>query len=185
MLLRTRVLIAGLGVGLLVTPSLPALAQSAPCPILSDQAVSNVLGGPVQTTAHPNAAPNLDACDFVDSSGTDYAVNHETGAFQADELQGPGMLALKYLPVVSEQALSQLAGLTQPDQKVSLPGYDISSLSGLGDAAVMIKSTDSGGTQDSLLVERGQDVFGFGATDAPDTQSKLTSLAQAALTPGP
>jgi hypothetical protein len=176
---------ASLAASLLLGSSLPALAQGTPgpCPIVGDAVAAGALGGPVQTTATPNAAPGLDACDFVDSSGTDYEISREVGAFQPGEPTGAVILALKYLPEINDSAVTQLSALAQPGQTVTLPGYSVSAVSGIGDAAVWIKAqSDSGAYDDSLLVQRGSDVFAFGAPDAPDTQTKLNSLAQAVLT---
>jgi hypothetical protein len=173
---------AGAALALLAGPCLPALAQSSPCPILSDSAATAALGGPVQTAASSGLAPGLDSCDFVDSSGTDYVVSRQVGAFQPGEPTGALMLVLKYLPDLTDQTQAQLVALGQAGASVSVPGYDIASVPGMGDAAVWITNkTDPTAVEDSLLVERGSDVIGLGAPDAPDTQAKLNALAQAIL----
>jgi hypothetical protein len=185
MRIRWRLTAVSLAAGLLLGPSLPVFAQVSPgpCPIVTDALAAGALGGTVQTSATPNAAPGIDACDFVDGSGTDYAISRELGAFDPGEPTGPVILVLKYLPQLSDSAIPQLAALAQPGQTVTLPGYVISAVNGVGDAAVWIKAqSDSGAYDDSLLVQRGNDVFAFGAPDAPDTQTKLKNLAQAVLT---
>src|SRR5437763_2269432 len=70
--------------GLVLASSLPALAQSAPCPFASSDAVSGVLGS-VQTSVQPNAGPGVDFCDFVDGNGKDFALTHESNTFQPGE----------------------------------------------------------------------------------------------------
>ena len=179
-----RVIATGIALGLLLVRAVPVLAQSAStgCPFLSDQAASSVLGGPVQTTFQPNAAPGIDFCDFVDGSGTDYAVTHEIGAFKPGDLTGPGMLVAKHFPDLSATAVQQLSTMNDPGTDLIIPGYEITIVGGLGDAAVWVRTdADPANVEDGLLVQHGLDIFVFGAPDAADTQTKLNGLAQATL----
>lgn len=178
-----RVIATGLASGLLLVPALPAAAQSTSttCPFLSDQAVSMVLGN-VQTTVQPNAAPGVDFCDFIDGAGTDFSVTHEIGAFKPGDPSGAGMLVAKHFPDLSPTAVQQLSGMNQPGTNLIIPGYDITILGGVGDAAVWVQAdSDPADITDGLLVQHGPDVFVFGAPDGPDTQTKLNNLAQATL----
>jgi hypothetical protein len=181
---RSRAIATGIALGVLLVRGVPALAQSAPtgCPFLSDQAASTVLGGPVQTTVQLNAAPGIDFCDFVDGSGTDYALTHEIGAFKPGEPTGAGMLVVKHFLDLSPTAVQQLMGMNDPGRNLIIPGYEITILSGPGDAAVWVKANaDPANIEDGLLVQQGSDVFVFGAPDAIDTQTTLNALAQATL----
>jgi hypothetical protein len=161
----------------------PAMAQqSATCPIVTDSVVSGALGGPVQTSVTSDLPPGINLCDFVDSSGIDYEVGRQINAFDQVEPRGPAMLVLKYNSDWPDGTESQLLSLDQPGATLSLNGYDMASIPGIGDAAVWIKEpTDSGSYHDSLLVERGDDIFALGAPDAPNAQNMLSALAQAVL----
>lgn len=182
MAFRSRVIATTVAFGLLLVPAVPALAQSTGCPFLSDQAAAAVLGGPLQTTAQPNAAPGVDFCDFIDSSGTDYAVTHEIGAFKPGEPTGAGMLIAKHFPDLPDTAVQQLSSMNQPGTDLIIPGYELTILGGPGDAAVWVRTdADPANVEDGLLVQHGQDIFVFGAPDAADTQTKLNGLAQATL----
>ncbi len=179
----SRAIATGMTVGLLLVPTLPALAQSTPtaCPFLSDDAASAVLGA-VQTTVQLSASPGVDFCDFIDGSGVDYAVTHETGAFAPGDPTGAGMLIAKHFPDLSPTAVQQLTQMNQPGTDLVIPGYNLSIIDGIGDAAVWVQANaDPANVEDGLLVEVGPDVFVFGAPDGPDTRTKLNALAQATL----
>jgi hypothetical protein len=77
---------------------------------------------------------------------------------------------------------AQLEALKQADINIPIPGYQVSTVNGLGDAAILIKSELVPGISvDTLIVQRGSDTLSFNMDDAPDAQAKLTSLAQAVL----
>jgi len=179
----SRAVATGVASGLLLVCAVPALAQSTStaCPFLSDQAVAAVLGT-VQTTVQAGAAPGVDFCDFIDGSGVDYSVTHEIGAFKPGDATGPGMLVAKHFPDLSATAVQQLSEMNEPGTSLVIPGYDITIVSGIGDAAVWVQAdSDPANIEDGLLVEHGPDVFVFGVPDGPDAQTKLNNLAQTTL----
>jgi len=165
--------------GLLLASALPVAAQTQTlsCPIADDALATRALGLGVSGQAIQTNVPGLDACDFEDTSGTAITVSRQNGAFGSYTTSGVAALAAMFIPDLPDTAQAQIAALSQTGIKVTLPGFELSSLGGLGDAALWVKS-DSG---DSLLAQRGADAYAFETDDAPDAQAKLTALARAVL----
>jgi hypothetical protein len=87
-----------------------------------------------------------------------------------------------YVPQLPPEALAQIDALSQAALNVAVPGYEVSTISGVGDAALFVKSElVPRFFKDSLIVQRGGDGFAFDTDDTPDAQTKLTALAQATL----
>lgn len=165
-------------IGLALWTAAPAAAQGASCPILTDAAASSALQADVRGQPTPTNVPGLDACNFEDPDGNVYSISRQTGAL-APTSSGPVALAQIFIPNLPDSARAQLAALTQLGLKVTIGDNELSSLSGVGDAALWVKSDTAG---DGLYVQRGSDAFAFESDDAPGIQSRLTALAQAALT---
>jgi len=166
--------------GLLLGSALPVAAQTQPptCPIADDSLATRALGNDVRGEGIQTNIPGLDACDFEDASGTAITVSRQSGAFSSSTANGAAALAAMFLPDLPDSAQAQLAAVSQTGIKIALPGFELSSVTGLGDAAVWVKSNDG----DSLLAQRGADAFSFETDDAPDAQAKLTAFARAVLT---
>jgi hypothetical protein len=60
-----------------------------------------------------------------------------------------------------------------------LPGYQIATPTGLGDAALWVKNSSFG--VDALAVQRGNEVFVFQVLDRPDAQATSTAVARAVV----
>jgi hypothetical protein len=165
---------------LFLGPALPVAAQTQTlsCPIADDALAVRALGVGARGEGIQTNIAGLDACDFEDASGTAITVSRQNGAFGSYTTSGVAALAAMFIPDLPDTAQAQIAALSQTGAKVALPGFELSSLSGLGDAALWVKS-DSG---DSLLAQRGADAYAFETDDAPDAQAKLTALARAVLT---
>jgi len=171
----------GVAIVLLLVPMLSAAAQSTSCAMASDAVVSAALGGPVQGKMTATAVPGFDFCDFIDSAGTDFGVYRESNAFGPGE-GGAAALATRYIPQLPDVARAQIDALNQIGINIAVPGYEIAAVSGVGDAAIWVKTELLPGIfNDSLIVQRGGDAFSFNVDDAPDAQMKLTTLAQAVL----
>lgn len=177
-----RTLISGaIATILLLGPSLSAQAQSTPCPFASDAVVSTALGGPAHGSMQANISPGLDFCDFTDAAGTDFTVSRESNVFGPGE-GGTSGLALRYIPTLSDAMRDQISALNQAGFNMALPGYDVANVSGVGDAAIWVKAEIAPGiVNDSIIVQRGSDSYGFQVDDSPDAQMKLNALAQAVL----
>jgi hypothetical protein len=177
-----RSLVSGvIALGLLLVSSLSAVAQSAPCPIVNASVVSTGLGTPVTDTTQPPFTTAVDICDFLDAAGNEINVYRESNVFAPGQ-GGTAALALRYIPQLTDEMRAQLEALKQADINIPIPGYQVSTVNGLGDAAILIKSELVPGISvDTLIVQRGSDTLSFNMDDAPDAQAKLTSLAQAVL----
>jgi hypothetical protein len=177
-----RSLVSGvIAVGLLLVPSLSAQAESAPCPVVTDAVVSAASGTPVSGQNQANVIPGFDLCDFTDPSGSGFSVMRESNAFGPGE-GGAAALATRYIPQLPDAARAQIDALSQIGINVAVPGYEIAAVSGVGDAAIWVKTELLPGVfNDSLIVQRGGDAFSFNMEDSPDAQAKLNTLAQAVL----
>ncbi len=175
-----HLLISGLtAVALLLVPVLSAAAQSSACPVVDESVVSTALsetvhGGGQMTTG-------VELCDFTDDLGTGFGVGRERNAFGAGE-GGAAALATRYIPQLPDLARTQIDTLSALGINVAVPGYELSAVNGVGDAALWVKTELTPGTFiDSLLVQVGPDGFTFNTDDSPDAQMKLTALARAVL----
>jgi hypothetical protein len=167
---------------MLLGPASLAHAQVPSCPVVSDAVASQALGTPVQGKAQSDLPAGLVLCDFIDPTGVDYGVSTQSGAFPPGAAGGAAALALMYVPQLPPEAQTQIDALSQAGLNVAAPGYQISSVSGVGDAALFVKSElVPGFFKDSLLVQHGSDGFSFDTDDTPDAFTKLSALAQAAL----
>jgi len=177
-----RTLISGaIAIGMLVVPSLSAGAQSAPCPMVTDTVVSAALGTPVTSQYEANIVPGFDSCDFVDPNGTGFTVMRESNAFGPGE-GGAAALARRYIPQLPDAVRAQIDALSQIGINIAVPGYEISAVNGVGDAAIWVKTELLPGTfNDSLIVQRGGDAFSFNMDDSADAQMKANTIAQAVL----
>jgi len=152
------------------------------CPILDDAIVAGVLGSSVESHVTTNIVPGFDSCDFVDSAGTDFGITRQSGAFGPADAAGAAALAVKYIPQLPDEARAQIDTLSQIGIKIAVPGYQLTPVDGVGDAALWVKTElVPGSFKDSLLVQHGTDAFAFDTDDSPEAQSKLTALAQAVL----
>jgi hypothetical protein len=149
--------------------------------MVSDALVSTTLGVPVTGRYEANIVPGFDSCDFVDPNGTGFTVMRESNAFGPGD-GGVAGLAMRYIPQLPDAARAQIDALSQIGINVAVPGYEISAVNGVGDAAIWVKTELLPGTfNDSLIVQHGGDGLSFNMDDAPDAQAKLTSLAQAVM----
>ncbi len=166
---------------LLLGSSVSTQAQSAACPFASDAVVSTALNGPAHGTLQANIVPGLDFCDFTDAAGTDFTLSHESNVFGPGE-GGAAGLALRYVPTLSDAMRDQISAFNQAGFNMALPGYDVSNISGVGDAAIWVKADIVPGlVNDSVIVQRGSDSYGFQVDDSPDAQMKLNALARAVM----
>jgi len=83
---------------LLFGPAARTHAQVPSCPVVSDALASQALGATVQGKAQSDLPGGLVLCDFIDPTGTDYAVSRQSGAFPPGASGGAGALALMYVP---------------------------------------------------------------------------------------
>ena len=170
---------------LLAGPTDPALAQAPGCPLTTEAVVAQALGTPVHGEATAGVPEGMDLCDFLDGAGTDYGVARQQNAFGPGAAAGPAALAQKYLPTLPEAALQQIDALRQAGMSVTLPGYQVTVVGGVGDTALWVqRELLPGFFKDSLLVQQGSAAFAFDVDDAPGAQATLIALAQAVLANG-
>ncbi len=177
-----RSLVSGVvALALLMLSSVSAGAQSPACPMLTEALVSTTLGTPVTGKYEANIIPGFDSCDFIDPDGTGFTVMRESNAFGPGE-GGAAALARRYIPQLPDAAGAQIDALSQIGINIAVPGYEISAVTGLGDAAIWVKTELLPGIfNDSLIVQHGGDALSFNMDDVPDAQAKLSTLARTTL----
>jgi hypothetical protein len=166
---------------LVVVPSIAAEAQSTPCPVATEAVVGVALGGPVRANSQSKSIAGFDLCDFIDRTGTDFGVSREQNAFGPGD-GGAAALVTRYIPALPDVALEQIDQLSRAGFNVNVPGYEISAVAALGDAAILVKTElQPGFFKDSLIVQLGSDGFSFDTDDSPAAPMQLNALAQAVL----
>jgi hypothetical protein len=159
---------------LAVTGSSVAAQDKPPCPLASDAVASQALGHSVQGYSSSGGVFGFDSCELGDVTVTRASTALAQGpAGPVTLTQGLGLPA---------EVLALVAGLG-PNQSIQIPRYQVSTLNDLGDAALWVKDMSFG--VDSLVVQRGTELFTFLVADGPDTQASLTSLARAVLASAP
>src|SRR5258708_21016532 len=177
MLLQFAALSVSAGALLLTNPASSLAAQdNPPCPFTNDSVVSPALGSPVHGYSDLNTAPGFDVCEFGDCT-----IYRQSGAAVASNLGLTG-LARNAVIALPEQVASQIgalgAGIT-----IDLPGYQIATPAGLGDAALWVKDASFG--VDALLVQRGNEVFVFHVLDRADAQATSAAVPRAVVASAP
>jgi hypothetical protein len=175
---------------------LPAAASAAepPCPLAENALIMQVAGSPVRggvmtDPLNPEVpldnGPDKTVCMWDSDDGNTIMVTRQTNAFGSGGYSGPADLAVKSsrLPAEARQEIEALreAGVAN----IRVPNLQITSASGIGDAAVWIFQTiqpyeiNSGG----FVVQRGADalVFGVIGPDEPAARTQAAALAQAVL----
>jgi hypothetical protein len=165
-------------VALLLTNPVSTLAaqDNAPCPFTNDGVVSPALGTPVHGYADAGTAPGFDVCEFGD-----FTMYRQSGADVASNLGLAGLAQNVVLGLPAEVA-TQIGGLGA-GRTLDLPGYQIATFSGLGDAALWVKNSSFG--VDALVVQRGNEVFVFQVLDRPDAQATSTAVARVVVANAP
>ena len=177
MLYQVAVLSVSAGTLLLTSPASSLAAQDkAPCPFTSDNVVSPALGSPVHGYATSDAASGLDVCEFGD-----FTIYRQSGAAVANNLGLTGLARNAVIALPAEVATQ--IGALGADRTIDLPGYQIATPSGLGDAALWVKDSSFG--VDALLVQRGNEVFVFQVLDRADAQAASTAVARAVVAGAP
>jgi hypothetical protein len=161
---------------LLVIPGSSLAAQdNPPCPFTSDSVVAPALGGPVHGYASA-ASPGLEACEFGD-----FTIYRQSGPDVASHLGLAGLAQNVLLGLPTEVAAQ--VGALGGDRSIDVPGYQIATLSDLGDAALWVKNSSFG--VDALVVQRGSEVFVFQILDNPGAQATSTAVARAVVANAP
>jgi len=163
---------------LLAFPVSNVAAQEAaqpPCPFANDRVVSQSLGTQVHGYAD-SSMPGYDQCEFGDIT-----LIRQSGAFARGSTTLLG-LAQNVVLGLPEPVAAQIAVLGL-DGVLDVPGYQIATPSGLGDAAVWVKNSSFG--VDALVIQRGTEVFALQVLDRPDAQAQLTALGRAVLANAP
>jgi hypothetical protein len=177
MLLQVGALTVSAGV-LLLTNSVSTLAaqDNPPCPFTNDSVVSPALGSPVHGYADSGTPPGFDMCEFGD-----FTIYRQSGPDVASNLGLAGLARNVVLGLPTEVA-TQIGGLGA-GLTIDLPGYQIATPGGLGDAALWVKNSSFG--VDALVVQRGNEVYVFQVLDRPDAQATSTAVARAVVANAP
>jgi hypothetical protein len=120
--------------------------------------------------------PGFEVCEFGD-----FTIYHQSGPDVANNL-GLGGLAQNLVLALPVEIAAQIGALG-PGRSLDLPGYQIATLSGLGEAALWVKNASFG--VDALVVQRGPEVFVFQVLDRPDALATSTAVARAVVTNAP
>jgi hypothetical protein len=115
-------------------------------------------------------------CEFGD-----FTIYRQSGPDVESNLGMAGLARNIVLGLPSEVAI-QIGGLGA-GRAIDLPGYQIATPSGIGDAALWVKNSSFG--VDALVVQRGNEVYVFQVLDRPDAQVTSTAVAQAVVANAP
>jgi hypothetical protein len=161
---------------LLVMPGSSLAAQDKPpCPFTSDSVVAPALGSPVHGFASATA-PGFDGCEFGDLT-----IYRQSGPDVASNLGLAGLAQNIVLGLPAEVAAQ--VGALGVGRTIDVPGYQLATLSDLGDAALWVKDSSFG--VDTLVVQRGSEVFAFQVLDGPSAQATTTAVARAVIANAP
>ena len=177
MLLRIGALVVSAGALLLANPVRSFAAQdNPPCPFTDDGVVSAALGSPVHGYANLGNVPGFETCEFGD-----FTLYHQSGPYVTGQ---PGLAAIAGNVVLGlpPELSRQISGL-DAGRTLDFPGYQIATLSGLGDAALWVKDASVG--VDALIVQRGNEVFVAQVLDRPGAQATSTAVVRALVASAP
>jgi hypothetical protein len=175
-LLRIGALVSA-GALLLTNPAWSLAAQdNRPCSFADERIVSAALGTPVHGYANAGTPPGFDTCEFGDLT-----LFRLSGA---DVTGRPGLAGLAQNVVLGlpPEVSTQIGGL-EAGRTLEVPGYQIATLSDLGDTALWVRSVSFG--VDALAVQRGNEVFVVQVFDRPDAQATSTAVARAVVANAP
>jgi hypothetical protein len=177
-----RLLLPGLAaIAVFCVAATVAEAQSTPCPVVSAAVVGAAVGSPVADVTQPTGIAGLDLCSFNDAARTNFGVSRDFGVYAPGE-GGAAALAARYIPQLSDDMRAQIGALSQVGINIEVPGYPITIVSGVGDAALLVKTElIPGFFKDSLLVQQGGNAFSFDTDDSPSAADQLNALALAVL----
>jgi hypothetical protein len=155
--------------------ALPAAAQpGGPCPIIPDDALTQLLGSPQHAVSVFATAPSVD-------SGTG---PHVTATCVVGQTAQNAVVMTHMVGVQSPGDLSGTPSLTQGTPggiPIDPSAATTTQISGLGDAAVLLTTNRGDQPFAMLVVWSGSDGYSFQATGLSDAQTTLTGLAQAVL----
>jgi hypothetical protein len=176
-----------------IVPVTRVSAAPPPCPLAQDALVAQAVGSPVTggimtdfISDNPlDTGPDKTVCWWDAQSGSTVTLTRQTNAFGPAGATGPAQLA-QSLFRIPDEAKAELELLqTQGVTDIQLPTYQMTSASGIGDAAVWVFQNDpalnvpSGG----FLVQRGADAIVVGIIGEAEStsRSQASALAQAVL----
>jgi hypothetical protein len=178
---------------LAVVPFTPALAAAPPCPIVDDALVSQAIGEPVHggimtdfvSDKPMDTGPDKTVCWWDTDSDTTVTLARQMNAFGPGGAATPAELALSLFRVPDEARAEVDALRAAGVSDVQVPNYQLSSASGLGDAAVWVYQNDpsvnvpTGG----FIVQRGADAYVFGVIGRTESEARprATAFAQSVM----
>lgn len=160
---------------LIISGASLAAQDNAPCPFTNDSVVAPALGSAVHGYAS-GSSPGLDTCEFGD-----FTIYHQSGPDLASQTGLVGLAQNVVLGLPAEVAAQ--VGALGGGRSIDLPGYQIATLSDLGDAAMWVRNSSFG--VDTLLVQRGGEVFVFQVLDGPGAQATSIAVAHAVVANAP
>ena len=177
-LARKSVFSVILAVGLWLPTAAANAEDQNSCPVVAQSIVEGVLGQQADFVPLPGVPAGMDACEFDAANDDVYTIVRENAVFAAGTPVAAGDLTRMFFPQLTDDTVAQISA-DQAGTDVSAPGFDITSMSGLGDSAVVAHTVPA--TMVTILVRRGTDWFIFQTDDLGAGQAQLTSLAQAVL----
>jgi hypothetical protein len=188
----TRAAVSAVALLALIPVGVGAAAPPA-CPLIADDAVSAAVASPVHggimtdffTDKPLDTGPDKTVCMWDSDTGATITLSRQTNAF------GPGgsptvaafAATLMRIPAEAQTELDALRSVGVAD--IRLPDFQMTSASGIGDAAVWVFQNDpsinvpSGG----VIVQRGVDAYAIGVAGLPEgpTRTQAEALAAAVL----
>jgi hypothetical protein len=176
-----------------VAPFTPAFAAAPPCPIAADALVSQAVGEPVHggimtdfiSDKPMDTGPDKTVCWWDTDTDATVTLARQTNAFGPGGAATPAELAMSLFRVPDEARAEVDALHNAGVSDVQVPNYQLTSASGLGDAAVWVYQNDpsinvpSGG----FVVQHGTDAFIFGVIGRAesDARPQANAFAQSVM----
>lgn len=176
-----RLIAGGLVLGsTLVAGAAPAAAQfGGPCPLLSDDALTQALGSTTQAigiVSNPNAA-SAGASAIADMCVAQLGGDNALMITHMVNIQAPGDVN----SMLAQAQAGPAAALATVDPSL----LTVTPISGVGDIAVLLSGNKDGQPYGILSVWRGTDGFSLIASGVADPQTSLPAVAQAILATQP
>jgi len=171
-----------------------ASATGLQCPIATDTLISQAVGStaeggimtdPLDPTKPLDNGPDTTACIWDTDVGDTVFVTRQAGMFGPGGATGPLEVAVKAstIPDDARQQVQAMrdAGITD----INLPTFQISTVDGMGDAAVYVlnNKVDMHVVSSNFIVQRGLDAYTFGviADDELSAKPRAHAVAEAVL----
>lgn len=168
-----------LALGLWLPSGVAGAADQKACAIVGPAVAEGIFGKETDVLPLPGVPSGMDACDIVTSTNDYYTIVRDNAVFANAASVPPGAIAQMFFPQLTDDTLTQINSNQPGTSVVTAPGFEISTIAGIGDTALVVHTVPA--TMVTILVRRGADAFLFQTDDLAPQPARLTALAQALL----